>query len=347
MHKKEITISKGWVAQHVGIVFDQQYYFDPMHRHKLDLQAQDAVEGHFPGMQVFFSESNLGRYQFYNPAQVLVGGIQPNMILGMLLGAEFLPAPAHDADISPMPWQGRSPDELPDPAALMEHEVIQLFSRQIEQVNDSGEMVAVPPLFWDSSGRAAIHGVLTTAQKLCGEDVFMDLLVEPERAVQLLNWIADGFVAMLRHFSPSQPGGLEMLHIGECSACMVDPAMFAGQIVPVLNRICDELDCEMRMHSCGPSDHLLEPFKQMPRLTSLDLGGETSVARVREIFGAGLHVSIAPPVSLLTSNDTVPLREWMAGVREANDGGNLTFLLHIEAEYPMAIVETFAQEAQR
>ena len=53
-----------------------------------------------------------------------------------------------------------------------------------------GEMAdawPVPPFFWDSSGRAAIHGPLTTAQKLFGESILVDLLTAGCRCFENIN----------------------------------------------------------------------------------------------------------------------------------------------------------------
>jgi hypothetical protein len=102
---------------------------------------------------------------------VLIGGIQPNMIMGLLLGANFVPAADRDADIAHGCLQGKDPAALPTPQALLTHELIRLFDEQIRDQAKRG-LRPIPPFFWDASGRAAIHGVLTTAQKLCGETIF-------------------------------------------------------------------------------------------------------------------------------------------------------------------------------
>jgi len=341
--KREITVSKGWMAQHLNVKFDRRYYFDPCYRKEIDDVCQDAVDARLPGLNALFSESNLGRRAYYHAGNVLVGGIQPNLILGMLLGAEFLPADSRDADISPECWKDRRVEDLPDPGALLEHELIRKFDEQVAQVNRKPGFTAIPPFFWDTSGRPAIHGVLTTVQKFIGENVFADLMTGPGEAAGMMAWTADAFVALVSHFAARQAAGIEQIHIGECSACLVGPDLYAQQVMPVLDRIGAKLG-PVRLHSCGQSDHLLEAFGRMKHLASLDLGGETSLVAVRKIFGKDFPVSMAPPVALLSSQDSAPVLAWVENVLHENDGGDLTFLLHVEAEYPPGTVAAFCRE---
>ncbi|MHC4631663.1 MAG: hypothetical protein ACYS9C_10400 [Planctomycetota bacterium] len=85
------TLSKGWMAKALGVVFDRDYYFEPSRRYAVDCQCNEYAAERFPGMRLFYSESNLGQIDYWDKSQIQIGGIQPNMILGMLLGADFIP----------------------------------------------------------------------------------------------------------------------------------------------------------------------------------------------------------------------------------------------------------------
>ncbi len=100
------TLSKGWMNRAIGVVFARDYYFDPAQRHTMDSRCNEYAAETFPGMGIFYSESNLGRIDYWDKNQVQIGGIQPNLILGLLLGADFVPADDRDADISlkPVGW---------------------------------------------------------------------------------------------------------------------------------------------------------------------------------------------------------------------------------------------------
>jgi hypothetical protein len=318
----------------LGVAFDRAYYFDPARRYAVDCACNDYAAREFPDMGLFYSESNLGRLAHWGKEQVLVGGIQPNMILGMLLGAEFVPADGRDADITPNCLAGREVADLPEPESLLSHELVGLFDEQIAQLRSGKEkqLVAIPPFFWDASGRAAVHGVLTSAQKLYGEAVFVDMMTEPRRCMEIMDWIAEAYVVLCRHFAQVAGIAIADIHVGECSSCMVGPALVEQFVVPATSRIGRALG-PVRLHSCGASTHLLEAFAQIENLRSLDLGGETSIARVREIFRPEMWISVIPQPADMSAESTAPMLEWARRMLAENDGGNLEFVYHLDLAY--------------
>ena len=331
------TLSKAWMHQTLGVTFDRDYYFDPDRRHAVDCLCNDYAAREFPGMGLFYSESNLGRLRYWDPSLVQAGGIQPNMILGMLLGAEFLPADDRDADITPACLADCRPDDLPAPESLAEHDLIRRFDEQIAQIRSREGLKPIPPFFWDASGRAAIHGVLTTAQKLCGETIFLDMISEPQRAERIMAWIADAYVVLCRHFAEKADVTLTDIHVGECSCCMVSPTLVEEFVAPPTSRIGRALG-PVRLHSCGASTHLLEAFARIEYLGSLDLGGETSIGRAREVFGPRMPMSIAPLPADMSSEDPAAILDWAQKVLPENNGGDLEFVYHLEPGYRLDVI---------
>ncbi len=322
------------MAEALGVKFDRDYYFDKDKRYIVDCQCNEYAAEKFPDMRIFYSESNLGQIDYWEKSQIQIGGIQPNMILGMLLGADFIPRDDGDADITPPSLAGKNPADLPAPESLLEHELISLFDEQIRQVQQDSQSKLRPssPFFWDSSGRAAIHGSMTTAQKLFGESIFMDMMTEPKRCLEIMRWIADAFVVLCRHFSRTAQLPITEVHVGECSACMVGPEMIERFVVPVTSKIGVALG-PVRLHSCGPSTNYLETFFKITNLHSLDLGGETSISKVREALGKQFPISIAPLPREMSAESSKPILDWAKRILDENNGGNLQFTYHLEPGY--------------
>ncbi len=337
------TLSKAWMHQALGVAFDRDYYFDPARRHAIDSQCNAYAAREFPGTGLFYSEANLGRLCYWNNNQVLIGGIQPNMILGMLLGADFVPGNDRDADVTPGCLAGRDPADFPPPESLLDHDLVTLFDNQIAQVrNAEGQSLrAIPPFFWDASGRAAIHGVLTSAQKLIGEAVFLDMMTEPQRCMKIMAWIADTCIVLCQHFAREAGMPITDVHVGECSCCMVGPELVKRFVVPVTSRIGQALG-PVRLHSCGASTHLLEVFAQIENLGSLDLGGETSISKAREIFGSQMPLSIAPLPCDMSAESTTPILDWARKTLGDNGGGNLEYVYHLESGYNLDTIIALA-----
>lgn len=328
------TLSKAWLAEALGVTFDRDYYFDPNKRYAVDCRCNEYAVEHFPGMRIFYSESNLGQIDFWDKGQIQIGGIQPNMILGILLGADFVHRDSSDADITPGCLAGKSLVDLPSPESLLEHPLIVLFDEQIQQVQEDSQnqLRPIPPFFWDISGRAAIHGAMTTAQKLFGEAFFMDMMTEPEQCLEIMRWIGEAFIVLCRHFSQIARLPITEVHVGECSSCMVSPELIEHFVVHVTSKIGDELG-PIRLHSCGPSANYLDTFFKITNLHSLDLGGETSISQVRQVFGKEMPISIAPLPKDMSDHSTDAILNWAKQILEENDGGNLQYQYHLEAGY--------------
>lgn len=341
----EATLSKGWLARAIGVAFDQAYYFDPLRRREIDRKCNEYARTTLKDLDIVYTESNLGRRRFLDDSQVLVGGIQPNLILGLLLGAGFIPHDDRDADISPACMSGRDPEPLPSLDSLLEHGLIRKFDDQIRNLQKESD-VPVPPFFWDASGRAAVHGALTTAQKLWGEGIFIDMLTEPEPSRRIMEWITEAYILLVDHYSKLHQAPLNVIHVGECSACMVSPELFCEFVVPTLDRFGESLG-PVRFHSCGSSDHILKALRDVKNLSSLDMGGETSVAAARETFGRNLPLSIAPLAGDLTSESPERVLEWARRILAENGEGELTVIYHLEPEYKLETVRALHEFVKR
>ncbi len=338
------TLSKAWLAGELGVRFVRGYYFDPSKRHEVDCACNEYAAHRFGGMRLFYSESNLGRMDYWDKSQVLIGGIQPNMILGMLLGADFVAQDDKDADITPHCLAGKDIDDLPVPESLLDHQLIRLFDEQIQRVqcNSEGRLCAIPPFFWDMSGRAAIHGVMTSAQKFMGEAVFVDMMVRPEVCIELMQWIAEAYVVLCRHFSEVGKLPISQVHVGECSSCMVGPELIERFVVPVTSGIGRQLG-PIRLHSCGPSTNHLHAFSKIENIHSIDLGGETSISRARAIFGREMIISVAPSPRDMSAESTDPILRWAERILEENNNGNLEYVYHLEPGYNLGTIYALSE----
>lgn len=326
------TLSKGWMANALGVTFDRDYYFDPQRRYAIDCQCNEYAAEKFQDMRLFYSESNLGQIDYWDNSQILIGGIQPNMILGMLLGADFIPQDHCDADISPGCLIGKNLEDLPAPDSLLNHDLIKLFDEQIHQVQNDKTLCPIPPFFWDTSGRATIHGLMTTAQKFLGEGMFMDMIAEPQRSLDIINWIGDAYTVLCRHFAQIADLPITGVHVGECSACMVGPDLIEKFVVPATSKIGKQLG-PLRLHSCGPSTNHLKAFSTIVNLISLDLGGDTSISKARTLFGKQMLLSVSPMPQDMSADKSDLIINWVKHIVEENDNGNLEFIYHLEASY--------------
>lgn len=324
------SVSFGWLARQGGFRFAEPFFLDPLVRLEQERAMHAFVARQFPDEPIYSLEAHLVQLEGRRRPVVLVGGIQPNLIFGAALGSQFVFSPEADPDIRPAPMaQVRDLDPLwnIDWAGTYP---ISMFLEQIAQLREShGERLAiVPPYFWDTTGRATTHGILTTAQKLLGERIFLDMNDDPVWTDELLAWIVDGYVRQIQLLADAAGIEINGFHTGDCSACMVGPGQFAERLAPRLNELSARLG-PMRLHSCGRSDHLLEAFAELDGLASLNVGSNTSVAKIRERFGA-IPIDVIPDLHLLGGGSPQEIDAWTRQCVEENASGPMQIQFHLD-----------------
>ena len=330
----QASVSKGWIYKERGIEYTREYYFDPVFRRDNDRDIAALLDQRFPGYRIHNLESNLVSLEHYSPDLLYVGGIQPNLILGMLLGADFIPYPDQDADISETVLKDLVRiEDLPSSASLIEMELIKEWSSQVRELSSHERGNVIPPFFWDRSFRATIHGFITTALKFFGQDFFFKTMDDPGFVHGFYNWYEDAMTLLIHHFASLVDAVPSSLHIGECSGTMMGGADFETFLKPCLKSIAKKI-APLRLHFCGNCDHLLASLARTEGIGSLDTGSGTSVAKIREAMGGEFPLDLMPPVELLLKGgDPGAVREWLENLLMENAGGPLTINYHLEPGY--------------
>ncbi|MBT5901597.1 MAG: hypothetical protein HOH58_05760 [Opitutaceae bacterium] len=338
MIKIQASASKGWLHQEAGFKFEKRYYFDPEYRWDQDHAIDQYLAERFPHYPIYNMESNLGQIEHTLEKQIIVGGIQPNLIIGLAAGADFFCDPDKDSDISIRPLESllHHPDKLPSVQSFLESSLIKGFDAQIAELKATKpDYRIIPPYFWDTSGRATIHGFITTSMKLFGEDIFLLMIDDPDLVREIHGWITDVYRALIDHYSKLADLPATAVHVGECTGTLLSPDQYHDFIVPFANRMGNEIG-GLRWHSCGDSNHLLEPLSEVDTLKILDTGSKTSVANIREEFGNTIEVNVAPPVDvLLERSDPNDIERWLDETLDGNDGGPLKIVHHLEPGYSL------------
>lgn len=280
-------------------------------------------------------EDDLMQPPFMEDNQVLVGGIQPNMLLAAGMGAGFKFFPDMDSDLDGQPLNGlMDKDELPDFDTLIKHPFFKKIVKQINYIKtDHPEYNVIPPFFWDGSGRATIHGLFTTSYKLIGEEALTMPFLNPELLHDVHNWIAETYIRFVRFFIQFADFQISNVHIGECSGTMLEPGLYETFIIPYLSKIGNDL-APVRLHTCGFSDHLLDKLASVKTLCGISTGSGTSVKSIRSLFGKDFSVNYLLPIQLFRSEARdAEIERWIENILEENDGGDLSMSFHIEPDY--------------
>jgi len=331
----EASVSKGWLHQAGGFVFDNRYYFDPIYRWEQDAVIHAFVSERFPDYPIYNMEANLMQAKYMKKNHVLVGAIQPNMILAAILGAEFSIFEDKDSDVLGKPLESLTrKEDLPPLSEILYHPLVHDLERQMVQVAEKRpDLRVIPPFFWDESGRATIHGIITTSLKLTGDTIMITMLSDPALAHDVHCWIADAYITLIHHFAALAHLPITSVHVGECAGPLLSAELYDEFIVPYITRIGKELG-SIRLHSCGNSDHITQPMTHIVNLQIIDTGSDSSLRLIRHLKGRNFTIHVAPPMELMMKD--VPqsrILEWLDKTLEDNDNGPLQIAYHLESHY--------------
>jgi hypothetical protein len=330
------SVSKGWLHDEGGFTFGKEYYMRPLYRRAQDLKIDLFLQERFPDYAFYNMESNLVQLDFWQPDYIYVGGIQPNILVGACLGAEIVWYQDQDIDLLESAPLSRitAIADLPSPDELLLHPFIRQFDRQIIELQETRpDLTIIPPFFWDISGRATIHGFITTSMRYFGQSIFIKTLEDPQFVMDLHDWIADMSIRFIRHFAALAGIPVKSLHIGECSGTMIGSEQYDQFVVPFINKLTDTIG-PIRLHSCGLSNHLLHSMTNIRNLQVLDTGSNTSVKAVRKQFGHDFQLDLAPPLEALRANaDKEVMLTWLDNVLRENSLGPLQLGYHLEPGY--------------
>jgi hypothetical protein len=267
-----------------------------------------------------------------------VGAIQPNMILATILGAQFSFFEDKDADVAGKPLEFISNgDELPPVSAILHHPLVKELENQIVNIKiNRPDLKVIPPFFWDESGRATIHGIITTSLKLTGDNIMITLMSDPGLAHAIHQWIVDAYMVLIRYFADIAKLPVTSVHVGECAGTMISADLYEEFIVPYISQLGDKLG-EVRLHTCGMSDHIMSSIVKIRNLKIIDTGSGTSIKGIRDLKGKDFTIHIAPPMEYMMKNaPQSQILDWLNKTLDENQGGPLQIAYHMEPDYEVS-----------
>lgn len=333
----EASVSKGWLHNNGGFVFNDQYYLDSVFRWEQDQKINSFVRETFPRYAIYNMEANLPQARYVKANHVLVGAIQPNMILATILGAEFSFFEDKDADVKGRPLEFIADKSgLPSLHSALDHPLVKEMESQMRDIADTRpDLKIIPPFFWDESGRATIHGIITTSLKLTGDNIMTIMMSDPELAHAIHQWIVDAYVILISHFAGLAKLPVTSVHVGECAGTMVSPEVYEEFVVPYISQLGEKLGA-VRLHTCGISDHIMEAISHIHNLNIIDTGSDTSIKKIRDLMGPDFEINVAPPMELMMEGAPLTgIISWLDKTLSENRGGPLQIAYHMEPDYEM------------
>ena len=270
----DIVLHPSWWHHHEGITFDEDFFFHPARRVEVERQMERALYERW-------GRHGLGEHHGQDLPQIgpvhLAAGYLTSAMLGCRV--EF--------------FEDASPQVIPAHLDRLEISRDAPFASQAFRKYEN-LVAALRGRFGYLTGDIGWGGLLNTALDLRGQDFFLDLVDEPQKASQFIADLAAVIERFVRHMaaatgSTSISVNRNVRHIpqpiylhSECSNVMISTQVYERFFLPFDIQWSRTLR-PFGIHHCGADPHrFAASYAKVPHLDFLDVGWGGDVARLRQ-----------------------------------------------------------------
>lgn len=162
------------------------------------------------------------------------------------------------------------------------------------------------------------QGVLNSAHRLRGQDLFLDLYEAPEHCHRFFDTLATVIIEATQRLRDRQrASGVEyrFATVSNCLVNMVSPEQYAEFLLPCDQRIAEAFDC-FGVHNCAwTADPYLDHYATLPKLGYVDMGINSDLTRARELMPHARRAIMVTPMDLANKREEA-LREDFARIAD-------------------------------
>ena len=277
-----------WYRERLGIDFSESWHADPAYRAGSLLAMKRHLHECFPLVPYFRPVVDDG----IERTCWTLSGVNGIMTIPRLYGIE----PRFAIDGWPDARDGMHipREEIPvdRPVDLDRHPVLADLYRQIAVIRERSGPVHGYPNY---------QGLLNVALKVRGNDIFLDLVDDPDWVHRFLRHIAETIAAVSRRIQALQRASgfaVDLLSMSNCVMNMVSPGQYEEFVLP-LDRELGGRFPRFGVHTCNwKADPYLESLRKIPRMGYLDTGIDSDLERMREMFPDTRRAVLYGPVQL-------------------------------------------------
>lgn len=275
-----------WYAQRAGVSFGQKWHEDCLYRYETLTAMKKHLHALFPAVLEFTPAVNaLG----YDEDCATLSGVYGSKVVAGLYGHGMqFPTDDWPGDVSNTPMSFEALANL-RPIDLDSNPFMEKLEKQMEQMQRC---------FGRIDGYLNYQGVLNTAQKLRGNEIFMDMIEEPEFAEDLFAHIAQTIETLAKRVQARQRASgadIDLLSVSNCVVSMISPRMYENFILPHDEHLSRQF-ARFGVHTCNWNvTPYMNALSKIERMGYLDMSADSDLARARELFpSARLAIFFTP-----------------------------------------------------
>jgi len=266
--RPEIGFTPKWYRTALGIDFGGKWHTDPNYRRQTRIEMYQELNKRFP-------DSLIGSMND-NAIDILTGTYGASAIAAIYgipirYDKEQWPTSEH---------QYLTDDELENliPPDLDQNVFFLSLMEQVDWIGEHEDKI---------TGFINWQGVLNNAQRLRGQDIFMDMYMAPERTKHLLDCVCITMIEAAKRLQQKQKkydDTLSFFTVSNCLVNMVDPELYEEFLLPFDQKIATSFDV-IGIHNCAwKADPYLDHYAKVSGVAYLDMGIDSNLEKARTLF---------------------------------------------------------------
>ena len=268
--RPEIGFTPKWYHQALGIDFGEKWHTDPAYRKRTILAMRLEIDRRFPG-------SSIGRIGVRGKSTDLLTGVFGACTIASMFGVPI----RYDLEQWPTSEHFQLTDEEMGQLKAVNPETNPFFQSLMKQVEwiEQSEGKVVGFINW--------QGVLNNAQRLRGQQLFLDMLMAPDLVMHLLECVTTTMINAAKTLQGRQEQSgvsYSFFTVSNCLVNMIQPELYQEFILPFDLRIANEFDA-IGIHNCAwNASPYLDDYASVPKVGYIDMGIESDLTKARSLF---------------------------------------------------------------
>ena len=268
--RPEVGFTPRWFREALGIDFGERWHTDPAYR-------RDSIVAMSREVRERFGPSDIGCLQTPDNPMDLLTGVFGACTVAAIYGIPIIYAADNWPNNTHEYLTTNQIDKL-EPPDLDSNPFFSDLMEQVEWIAKENGRV---------EGFINWQGVLNSAYRLRGTEIFMDMADEPARVRHLFECVTSTMMdAAGRLYSRQRETGVNLQHftISNCLVNMVSPDKYRDFLLPLDRQIAESHDV-IGIHNCAwNADPYVEHYATIPNVAYIDMGMESDLVSAKAAF---------------------------------------------------------------
>ncbi len=285
--RPEIGFTPRWYRDAAGeIDFGARWHTDPAYR------AETIVAMAHATRRRFGPDAHIGALQDSDKPTDLITGVYGALMIPCIYG---VPVWWQEAD---WPWSEHGQyltDDMLDalePPALDNNPLWQAFMAQVDWIDGQVERL---------DGFINWQSVINSGYRMRGEQLFLDMAMDPGRVKHLFDCIVETMIEGARRLYARQAAsGVQLTHftVSNCLVNMISPQHYAEFVLPYDLRLAQEFG-SIGIHNCAwNADPYVPHYATVPHVAYVDMGIESDLQRAALAFPHARRAVMVTPMDI-------------------------------------------------